>query len=161
MMIKCKYCGTDVDDESKYCLKCGKIINETNDDVQPIDGKSKFFAALSYIYLGPVFLVPLIFKRKDNFVRFHVKRGIITYAMLFIEIIIATTLFSSFPMYTYEPKLVTSAIDISYSTVLKPVFSTTGIVIHIVFYILIAITMIVAMIGFIKAIRGKKSKKCR
>lgn len=40
-------------------------------------GDSKLFGALSY--LGPLFLLPMIFKREDKFAGFHAKQGMILF----------------------------------------------------------------------------------
>ncbi len=52
--------------------------NKGKENVPDMDSTRRLMAALSY--LNVLFLVPLLFAKKDEFVKFHLKQGIVLFA---------------------------------------------------------------------------------
>lgn len=158
-MMKCKYCDAEINENNAFCSNCGKPISGLTQNEQPVSGITKLFAALSYLNIGglPIFLIPLIARRKDKFVRFHTIQGVILYAISIAESIPATILRNLFPSVSYAPKVVTDdPFGISYSTVLEPSYSIGGLIIHWIFLILEIVLFVLIIIGIVNVVKGKK-----
>ncbi len=108
-MLTCKQCGTQVEDNIKYCTNCGAPIeapveqasapavdlsakltelNNTADttaeyDAQDIE-QNKVMALLAYI----IFLIPLLAAKESKFARFHTNQGLV----LFIGAILSSVI---------------------------------------------------------------------
>ena len=99
-MLTCKQCGTQVEENIKFCTNCGAPIeapaeqasapavdlsakltelNNTADttaeyDAQDIE-KNKVMALLAYI----IFLIPLLAAKDSKFARFHTNQGLVLF----------------------------------------------------------------------------------
>ena len=108
-MLTCKQCGTQVEENIKFCTNCGAPIeapaeqasapavdlsakltelNNTADttaeyDAQDIE-KNKVMALLAYI----IFLIPLLAAKDSKFARFHTNQGLV----LFIGAILSSVI---------------------------------------------------------------------
>ena len=108
-MLTCKQCGTQVEENIKFCTNCGAPIeapaeqasapavdlsakltelNNTADttaeyDPQDIE-KNKVMALLAYI----IFLIPLLAAKDSKFARFHTNQGLV----LFIGAILSSVI---------------------------------------------------------------------
>ncbi len=108
-MLTCKQCGTQVEENIKFCTNCGAPIeapaeqvsapavdlsakltelNNTADttaeyDAQDIE-KNKIMAVLAYV----IFLIPLLAAKESKFARFHTNQGLV----LFIGAILSSVI---------------------------------------------------------------------
>jgi len=84
-MAFCKHCGTQLDENAKFCPSCGKetaekpvyegVIMEKNNDVE----SNKVMAVLAYI--GILFLVPLIAAKDSPFAKYHTNQGLLNFLL--------------------------------------------------------------------------------
>ncbi len=158
-MYVCNYCNTENSEGNEFCSNCGQKINNVSKNEKSVKWQTKLWAVFSYLNIGglPMFLIPFIAKRKNDFVHFHSIQGGLIYAILIVESIPATILRNIFPSVSYVPKVVTEdAFSFSYSTIVEPIYSTEGLIIHWIFLILEIIILITQLIGIINALMGKK-----
>lgn len=109
-MLTCKQCGTQVEENIKFCTNCGAPIeapaeqasapavdlsakltelNNTADttaeyDAQDIE-KNKVMALLAYI----IFLIPLLAAKDSKFARFHTNQGLVLFLGGIISSVVA------------------------------------------------------------------------
>lgn len=99
-MAFCNKCGTQLEDDAKFCPGCGestganefkvedvvsniKALNDTADTTAQYDksdiDKNKIMAALSYVFI--LFLVPLFACPQSKFAKFHANQGIVNFCV--------------------------------------------------------------------------------
>lgn len=81
----CPCCGEALTVMTKTCSACGMSVNEklysleaekTASDLKKIDiNQNRKFALLSY--LGPLIIIPFIFVKNSDFVKFHNNQGLL------------------------------------------------------------------------------------
>ena len=95
----CKYCGKNIDDDSKFCSNCGNSVILENEDGQVSDKPSKGFAVLGFFIPIIGLILYLVYERKQP------KRaksagkgalvGFITKVVLYVAVIILYIIFAS------------------------------------------------------------------
>jgi len=111
-MVICTKCGTQVNDDQKFCPVCGEEVkqlqneqtenNQTADEAAAVTAtqntnsftkedveKNKMMAVLAYI----LFLIPLLAAKESPFAKFHTNQGLV----LFIGGVIVSVLGSVVP----------------------------------------------------------------
>ena len=106
-MLTCKQCGTQVEENIRFCTNCGAPIESPVQQNQPVDlsekfnelnntadttseydaqdiEKNKVMALLAYI----IFLIPLLAAKDSKFARFHTNQGLV----LFIGAILSSVI---------------------------------------------------------------------
>ena len=151
-MAFCKNCGQQIPDDAGFCANCGTPVAAENNTqqtapVQPqvISGDadvqaSKSIAWLSYF--GIFFLIPMFVKKDSEYCQFHVKQG--------------ATLFCTEIAYAIAKGIVDAILYaiLKYSfagLALYGVISTVLSLVNIFFFV-------VAIIGIINSVNGKKNE---
>ena len=108
-MAFCNKCGTQLEDDAKFCPSCGettgkadfkvedvvaniKALNNTADTTAQYDKgdieKNKIMAALSYVFV--LFLLPIFLCPQSKFAKFHANQGIVNFCVdLALSLVIA------------------------------------------------------------------------
>ena len=97
-MLTCKQCGTQVEENIRFCTNCGAPIESPVQQNQPVDlsekfnelnntadttseydtqdiEKNKVMAVLAYI----LFFIPLLAAKDSKFARFHTNQGLVLF----------------------------------------------------------------------------------
>jgi uncharacterized membrane protein len=150
-MAFCNKCGTQLEDDAKFCPSCGettgkadfkvedvvaniKALNNTADTTAEFDANdiasNKVMAVLSYF--GILWLIPLFAAKESKFARYHANQGIILFICNMAYSIASTIIDSIFTAISYRLGFVGTILDL----------------VSIVFLVL-------AIIGIINAANGK------
>ncbi len=79
-MAFCKNCGTQIADDAKFCGTCG--VSQKEEKVEKRAGLEIFLAVLSYF--GILAVIPIIARRNDRFIRFHINQGLFNFVFFFL-----------------------------------------------------------------------------
>ncbi|MBR2328129.1 MAG: zinc ribbon domain-containing protein [Clostridia bacterium] len=76
----CKSCGTQIDENAKFCNSCGAPQKE--ESVEQRSNVEKLFAVLGYF--GFLSVIPAIARKRSDFIRFHVDQGLFNFIIFYL-----------------------------------------------------------------------------
>lgn len=157
-MAFCKNCGQQIPDNAGFCANCGTPVGAPQGNTQqaaPVQPQvfsgdadvqeNKGIAWLSYF--GLFFLIPLFAKKNSDFCRFHVKQGATLFCVELVysiaRVIIMAIIGAIFPGYTVWG--ITT-------------YSTVYIIFNTIFNIASIFFLVVAIMGIVNVVKGKKEE---